>query len=390
MPKKSRHFQGIEVFRQRALRRFLLSVVLSIFLFFWFGRPNYHLSPLRRERKTVRCRCTTSSNVEDGEFVDQASFDVCSIACTSGHRLSSKPSEVDTIGTGYDVMARSNAEVCILCRDAVGLLPNLTRRMRAMASKFKTTHLTVIENDSKDDTVAEFRRWAKNERDFGTNALSIEIEHHNLLLERPPVVDAGYDDMEYASQRSARYHRLSLLRNRCLLQLMKRPHVDFFIVLDVDKDVDDEAGDVDGIAHSFGLGQSKSVASWDVVCANSVLEEPSGVVASLYRNVSEPVPPYAKRWVFRDSLAFRDDVFDLETFRFHEKRIHTPYDEPYFVESCFGGLAIYKLRGHEHDWQQCSYEAFEDDDCEHISFHKCLRRLNWRVLFNPRMTVRYH
>jgi hypothetical protein len=42
-----------------------------------------------------------------------------------------------------------------------------------------------------------------------------DIEHHKLFLERHPIVDAGYDDRQYASQRSARYHRLSLLRNRC-------------------------------------------------------------------------------------------------------------------------------------------------------------------------------
>lgn len=342
----------------------------------------------KEERKLVTCRCPPE-NGEERQFVFQPKFDVCSMACASGNLFSSKVSEVDTITKGYNLMRKSTVEICILCRDAVDLLPNLTRKIRAVSTKFQKTHLTVIENDSKDDTVEEFRHWARNEQLHGNRDLNIEIEHHSLLLERPPIVDAGYDDSEYASVRASRYHRLSLLRNRCLLQVMKRPSIDFFIVLDVDKDVDDEAGDKDGMAHSFGLVSDQVHDGWDAVCANSVLKEPPGVNAVLYRNISEPVPSHAREWVYRDSLAFRNDAFDLQTFRFHERKIHTPYDSPFFVHSCFGGLTIYNLRKRRNDMHRCSYEAFQNDDCEHVSFHNCLRDLGWRIMFNPRMTVRY-
>jgi Cryptococcal mannosyltransferase 1 len=294
------------------------------------------------------------------------------------------------VESGYHTMASSRAEVCILCRDAVSLLPNLTRRMRTLAASFKSTHVSVIENDSKDDTVEKIRRWAEFEKEDGTLGLHIDVEHHNLMLERPPILNAGYDDAEYAAQRASRYHRLSLLRNRCLMQAMKRTYTDYLIVIDVDDDVDDGAGDLDGIAHSYGLRNQNGKYDWEVTCANSVLHQPPGVTASLYRNVSEPVPDIARRWVFRDSLAFRDSNFNLNTFRFHERRIHTPYDEPYYVQSCFGGLAIYDLSRKTTDWHACSYEAFRDDDCEHVSFHNCLRSIGWRILFNPRMTVQYH
>lgn len=339
-------------------------------------------------RKIVTCTCPPGGSVSK-DFILQPEFDVCSIACTSGNQFAAKAPEAETIAKGYSIMQHTTVEICILCRDAVDLLPNLTRRIRTLSGKFEKTHLSVIENDSKDDTVEEFRRWARNEKEHGNSNLLIDIEHHNLLLERPPVADAGYDDMEYASQRATRYHRLSLLRNRCLFQVIKRPLVDFLIVLDVDRDVDDEVGDYDGIAHSFGLSANSDDSSWDVICANSVLKQPPGVSASLYRNISENVLPHAKDWVYRDSLAFRDTFFDLDTFRFHEKRIHTPYDSPYFVESCFGGLAMYKLHGQGEQWHRCSYEAFMDDDCEHVSFHSCLRNFGWKIMFNPRMTVRY-
>jgi hypothetical protein len=338
----------------------------------------------------AECICNPSVSKERGNFIIQRDFDVCKVACTSGNRLAFSSSEAEVVASGYEIMASSVVEVCILCRDAVGLLPNLTRRMRTLAGKFKSTHISVIENDSKDDTVEKFRKWADFERRDGILGLSVDIEHHKLMLERRPILITGYDSADYAAQRTSRYHRLSLLRNRCLMQAMKRSHIDFLIVVDVDDDVDDEAGDIDGIAHSYGLKRHAGNLDWEVVCSNSVLRQPPGVTASLYRNYSEPVPEVARRWVFRDSLAFRDGVFDLDTFRFHERRIHTPYDEPYYVQSCFGGLAIYDLSRKHTDWHVCSYEAFKDDDCEHVSFHKCLGSLGWRILFNPRMTVQYH
>lgn len=378
-----------ETKRVCALRAFLIFLGFCCFLIYCsHPRGSGYRETWRKNRQFVKCRCPEEGGNER-EFLRQSEFDVCSIACTSGNRFASEVSEVAAIAKGYELMHESSVEICILCRDAVDLLPNLTRRIRSLSSKFRRTHLSVIENDSRDDTVEVFRQWARNEKLHGNENLAIDIEHHNLLLERPPVVDAGYDDSEYASVRSSRYHRLSLLRNRCLMQAMKQPSIDYFIVLDVDKDVDNEAGDDDGIAHSFGLVSGEGYGGWDVVCANSVLKEPSGVGATLYRNISELVPPFAREWVYRDSLAFRNDVFDLQTFRFHERRIHTPYDPAFFVHSCFGGVTLYNLRSHGRDWHRCSYEAFKDDDCEHVSFHNCLRELGWRVMFNPRMTVRY-
>lgn len=336
----------------------------------------------------VECVCSG----DDGQralFKSQPDYDVCEIACTSHNRLAFAHSEAEIIQNGYEHMSESHVEVCVLCRDSENLLPNLKPRMRTLASKFKSMHVHVIENDSKDDTVEEFRKWGRFEKENGTSGLLVDIEHHNLMLERPPIINAGYDDPENARARATRYHRLSLLRNRCLSQLLRRKNVDYFLALDVDEDVNENSKDADGIAHSFGLRSIRDY-KWDAVCANSVLKQPEGVHASLYRNFTEPVPEPALRWVYRDSLAFRDINFNLDTFRFHERRIHTPYDEPYFVQSCFGGLAIYDVGKHRNkDWHGCSYEAYLDDDCEHVSFHNCLNRLGYRMLFNPRMLVKY-
>jgi Cryptococcal mannosyltransferase 1 len=336
----------------------------------------------------VMCSCPPDSN-NFRKYLKQSAFDVCQVACTGSNKFAASSSEADLIMDGFEQMSKFNVEACILCRDAVELLPNITLRIRALSRRFSSMHLTIVENDSRDRTVAAVKEWAAFEKKYGTSGLSVDIEHHTLRLTRPEVLNAGYDDVNYASARISRYHRLSLLRNRCLLSAMRRKNVDQFIVIDADTDVNTAFGDVYGVAHSYGLNTYHEKFQWDVVCSNSLLRQPKGVQAYLYRNISEDVPKYARNWVFRDSLAFRDSQFSLDTFRFHERRIHTPYDEPFFVDTCFGGMAIYDLRGKTEKWHACSYEAFKDDDCEHVSFHVCLKENGWRILFNPRLTVQY-
>lgn len=61
--------------------------------------------------------------------------------------------------------------------------------------------------------------------------------------------------------------------------------------------------------------------------------------------------------------------------------------KPFRVDSCFGGMAIYKTKS----VQGCSYNHRYSSppymlDCEHVIFHQCLRESNHaRILSNPHM-----
>jgi hypothetical protein len=373
-------------------RGYLLIGALGLYLLLEFAVGNDNQGSvnqtLHENDGIIQCACAAEIH-KMRRFFRQRDFNVCEIACAGSNKFASSFSEADLIGDGFELMSKSNVAACILCRDVVPLLPNISRSVRALSQEFASMHLTIIENDSSDNTVAALKEWSDFEEKHGVSGLSIDIEHHVLQLTRPAILNAGYDDADYASARLSRYHRLSLLRNRCLLSAMSLKHIDQLIFIDADSDVDRDFEDVHGVAHSYGLNAMGGKYKWDVVCANSLLQQPKGVKAYLHRNVSEVVPEYARKWVFRDSLAFRDKAFSIDTFRFHERRIHTPYDEPYFVDTCFGGIAIYDIREKNNIWHQCSYEAYKDNDCEHISFHACLRSLGWRILFNPRMTVQY-
>ena len=54
------------------------------------------------------------------------------------------------------------------------------------------------------------------------------------------------------------------------------------------------------------------------------------------------------------------------------------------VHSCFGPMAIYKRSA----IQDCYYDSLEED-CEHVSFHKCLRDHGGNMTLNSAMMVRY-
>jgi hypothetical protein len=101
---------------------------------------------------------------------------------------------------------------------------------------------------------------------------------------------------------------------------------------------------------------------WDVVCSNSRV----GAVGNHYY----------------DALAYRSAHWD-KNWLDHWHVIHDPLDPPEVVESCFGGIGIYRREA----VGGCMYEG---GDCEHISFHKCIRKAGGIVLFNPRQTVEYN
>jgi hypothetical protein len=340
--------------------------------------------------KMIECTCGKTAGSSAAHFVAQEKYDVCKIACDSAGNLISDVPEFETILEGYRSMHKAKVEVCMLCRDAGGVVRNIVQRMTHMSQFFQTMHVTMIENDSVDNTVELLRNWSR--KVGNTGRLRVAVESYQLQSSKTSLYPPSriYDSDEYKLQRETRYGRMSILRNRCLQQVLKRPDTKYLIITDADEDLNHATFQMDGIAHSFGLQSLTSPVRWNSVCANGVsrAKNHSLPYLRLERNHSEPIPSAALDWVFRDSLAYRDRSFTRSSFRIHQQRVHTPYDKPPFVESCFGGLAIYDLASSP-DWKKCSYEAHIDNDCEHVSFHNCLRAHDWRILFNPRMIVSY-
>lgn len=328
------------------------------------------------------------------DFLPQA-YDVCEHACTEKKEFASDINELDSIALGLQAMKQYHVQVGILCRDVAPVVPSISAKIMQLGLGFKSAHVTIIENDSEDGTQSALRNLSQ-EINGMDNSVTVSVESYVLRVPRKRYGDRWfppsreYDSPSFAMERAARYHRMSILRNQYLLSLREREDTDFLIVMDADEDVASESLDMTGIAHSFGLRLLRSPLQWNAICANGV-SSASGKkakLARLHRNNSEHVPLKSLDWTFWDTLAFRDEEFDDSNWRSHGFEIHSPYDPPARVESCFGGLMIYDLKTAE-SLQKCSYRGHSTGECEHLSFNRCLVAEGWKIFLNPRMLITF-
>merc|ERR1712232_1341342 len=93
----------------------------------------------------------------------------------------------------------------------------------------------------------------------------------------------------------------------------------------------------------------------DVLCANSLRH---------YKNI------IWKTIIHHDFNALRDASHNGRAPEWWHIVSRTLFDKyPLMaVESCFGGLAIYKA----HAYTKCRYDEVTND-CEHVDFHRCMR-----------------
>ena len=115
-----------------------------------------------------------------------------------------------------------------------------------------------------------------------------------------------------------------------------------------------------------------TTCSWDVLCANGM---------------------YSENKKYYDGLAYRPFGFQ-ETLSEWLKMMHAvlsstlDFRDPMFqVQSCFGGMVIYKiqtlLRASE-----CTYFDESSEDCEHVRLHKCLHeRVKAKVFLNTALEL---
>jgi hypothetical protein len=201
--------------------------------------------------KMTECKCGKTAGRSAAHFVAQVKYNVCEIACDSAGNLISDIPEFETILEGYRSMRNSRVEICMLCRDAGGVVQNIVQRTTHMSQFFQTMHVTMIENDSVDNTVDLLRNWSR--KVGNTGRLRVAVENYQLQSSKTSLYPPSriYDSDEYKLQRETRYGRMSILRNRCLQQVLKRPDTKYLIITDADEDLNHATFQMDGIAHSF-------------------------------------------------------------------------------------------------------------------------------------------
>jgi hypothetical protein len=137
-------------------------------------------------------------------------------------------------------------------------------------------------------------------------------------------------------------------RNYYLHEIQKEEYKDFDMVFAIDMDLNNGI-DPRGIIHSFS-----KIKDWDIVCSNGIK-----MCRRMY------------------------DIFAFRATPEHTRSIYAPGSEIVPVESCFGGIAIYKKSA----LSNCYYDSVS---CEHVGLHKCIREQNQaRIVMNPTQIMRY-
>lgn len=249
-----------------------------------------------------------------------------------------------TCRRGYARMMRNRVAIAAVCRNVAGILPVTIRRLASLMSLFAASRVFVYENDSSDATKLMLRRWAA--RDRRIDVTTETIGHPVNPKRRCP----------------ARAERMARYRARCHESIVSRAD-DFDFVIVVDMDLIGGWSE-EGVANSLGHD------GWDFVGANGLIYRRSGLDANQLRQYDA----WALRW--------RDDEEPLSTAL--ASRLVPRRGEPLLaVGSCFGGIGIYTIDA----FTAGSYEA---GDCEHVTFHRSLRRRGFQRLFlNPSLITLY-
>ena len=250
----------------------------------------------------------------------------------------------ERVERGFQVMKESTLVICGLARDVMHSLPVVMKKLDLLGSKFNDYKVVVIENDSNDGSLELLRHWEKINPKVVLISEKLGTPKWNSI-----------PDPE-------RMKQMASCRNRYLDHIRSMDFkFDYLLVFDLDISL---GFSYDGLAHTF------SHVDWDVVGSNGILVPPFG----------NPIP----NPIFYDAFAFRaKSLGELTT-----EEINALYfergEEMIPVESCFGGLAIYKQ---EAIMSEASYGG---EDCEHVVFHRNLATLGFdRQFLNPSQIVLY-
>lgn len=239
---------------------------------------------------------------------------------------------------GHNLASKANVLICGIARNVSRTLPYTMARIEALGKLFKNYHVFIYENDSTDNTSEILSDWSKNSHiDFTSEKLGAPTFHDlKGLTRRRCMAHARNQYLDYARQ----YANSTLIH--------------YLIIVDMD---------LQGGWSYHGVLNSLGHPGWDIVGSNSLyyLSEENQIVRLFYDT-----------WAFR-SLGTKEEIEDsiANLFRFNR-------GEPLIqVNSCFGGLAIYK-----------PYFLFEgvnytEEDCDHPTLHNQLCNKGYKIYLNP-------
>ena len=271
---------------------------------------------------------------------------------------------------GYSTMRSTNVTFLGVARNIAQQLPHVLSTIESLGSLFSFSRAIIVEGDSEDLTLAMLQTWA----------LRSPSNRTVLVTSRQNLTDKHNEWKGFAIPREG---AIAAARNIGLEYMRGLPSTVYVVVVDMDLLGVSEGGFADSIGRE---------SSWEVICSHGVI----------------------LHGIYRDTYAFRtrevntnhhwgdeqNKLASVETKKAFKRMSHDSKLKAYEladqsslsmeilpVQSCFGGLAVYKSAAIE----DCKYGYRYDEppfmlDCEHVIFHKCLNEKHKaRILSNPYM-----
>lgn len=257
-----------------------------------------------------------------------------SISCDRCGKL-----DPENLEKGRKEMLKHKVVICGISRDNAKELP-LTL-IEQTGKMFNDYRVIIFENDSTDGTKKILQNWSEG----NSRVKILSKDYHNR--KRPSI------------------QFLAECRNHYIQELEQPEYKTFDLMMAVDMDMK-YGWDFNGLKDSFS-----KIGNWDGVGSNGIFTSDG------------------KMW---DMFAFRNDEFHQKPNTPNYFRDIVPKGQKHYcvgsslipVESCFGGLAIYKRKY----LNNCRYSSL-DGDCEHINFHEQFRKNGGRMFMNPSQITYY-
>ena len=235
--------------------------------------------------------------------------------------------------TGRQKMSESTVTICGIARDISKNIIATLARIERLGRMFKDYRVVIYENDSTDGTDVVLKEW--------------EDQNYKVKILSEKLGDVKYESNTDVERLTA----LATYRNKYLDYIFSDETIvpEYMVVADLDLS---GGWSYEGICNSF------SYDNWSVMGSNGLLY---GLSETLKDDDGNPM----MRRVYYDSLAFRR-VGHPEPHVSSEINALTYNrgEEPFRVDSCFGGLALYKSSAFRHG------ARYSGPDCDHVELHR--------------------
>jgi hypothetical protein len=269
---------------------------------------------------------------------------------------------------GGKICKENSILFCGICRNVGDILDLNISRLHRTGTLFKNYKIFIYENDSSDDTLSVLQ---KNRSDS-----VVYLSEHREDKDYLKKIQSGEDMYHYN-----RCKVLSECRNKYLSYLENMEEdFDYICVLDLDL----KGGwSYDGIKHAILTLENDK-------CNGAVTSY--GVLADKYGKLNLE-DAEVQKYVMYDSFAFRPKNWNkglhiLSTPTFNEI-VLSRGDEPFEVQSNFGGMAIYKKAALLNKRYGAKEWSFGYVDPDHVVLHNQMIQDGWKIMLDPSMISSY-